>query len=229
MLAVDRGVLEPLQTAGSVDGQVDELSSLLQQHADLPVVLIGYSWGAWLSFILTACFPALVRKLILVSSGPFEEKYAADIRRVRFERLKAAKKAEVDDIMRVLEGPAAEDKDNLLARFGRLISIADAYDMLPHGDELLECSYDINVRVWGQAAELRSSGELLKYGQKIKCPMVAIHGDYDPHPAEGVKGPLSRVIQHFRFVLLDKCGHTPWLERQAADRFYEVLKGEISC
>ena len=30
-------------------------------------------------------------------------------------------------------------------------------------------------------------------GRKIKCPVVAIHGDYDPHLAEGVREPLSRV------------------------------------
>jgi pimeloyl-ACP methyl ester carboxylesterase len=226
VLAVARGVLEPLQTADSVDGQVDELSSILRQHADLPVALIGYSWGAWLSYILAARFPELVRKLILVSSGPFEEKYATDINRVRLGRLNVAERAEVNDIMRAMEGPDPDDKDKLLARFGRLISMADTYDMLPHEDELLECSYDINVRVWEQAAELRSSGELIRCAEKIKCPVVAIHGNYDPHPAAGVGGPLSKMLKDFRFILLDKCGHTPWLERQAAARFYDILQKE---
>jgi len=221
-------VLEPLQTAGTVDGQVDELSSVLQRHADLPVVLIGHSWGAWLSFIVAARFSGLVKKLVLVSSGPFEEQYAADISRVRFGRLGAAQKAEVDGIMQAMESPAPQDKDKLLARFSRLISAADAYDMLPHQEELLNCSYDINVRVWDQAAELRSRGELLKYAEKIRCPVVAIHGAYDPHPAAGVQAPLSRVIKDFRFVLLEKCGHTPWLERQAADKFFACLGEETA-
>jgi len=57
--------------------------------------------------------------------------------------------------------------------------------------------------------------------------VVAIHGDYDPHPAEGVQKPLSALIEEFRFVLLKKCGHTPWLERQAQEEFYKVLEEEL--
>lgn len=53
------------------------------------------------------------------------------------------------------------------------------------------------------------------------------HGDYDPHPSEGVRKPLSAVLSEFRFVLLENCGHTPWCERQARGAFYEVLEEEL--
>jgi hypothetical protein len=52
-LAATCGVLEPMQTATSVDGQAEELRIAIESHADLPVVLIGHSWGAWLICILT--------------------------------------------------------------------------------------------------------------------------------------------------------------------------------
>jgi len=61
----------------------------------------------------------------------------------------------------------------------------------------------------------------------IRCPVVAIHGDWDPHPAEGVNDPLTKVLPDFRFVLLEKCGHRPWIERNAAETFYKVLVEEI--
>jgi pimeloyl-ACP methyl ester carboxylesterase len=57
---------------------------------------------------------------------------------------------------------------------------------------------------------------------------VAIHGDYDPHLAEGIREPLSRVIKDFRFILLEKCGHEPWRERYAHDEFYEILTSELA-
>jgi len=60
------------------------------------------------------------------------------------------------------------------------------------------------------------------------CPVVAIHGDFDPHPAEGVKIPLGVSLKDFKFVLLPKCGHHPWLEKYAKDRFYSVLNEEIA-
>jgi pimeloyl-ACP methyl ester carboxylesterase len=82
-LAKGRGVLEPLQTALSLRGQIAELKELLVQNADLPVTLIGFSWGAWLSYLLAAHHRELVKKLILVGSGPFEEKYAIDINKTR--------------------------------------------------------------------------------------------------------------------------------------------------
>ncbi|MCX6689200.1 MAG: alpha/beta hydrolase [Methanoregula sp.] len=75
--------------------------------------------------------------------------------------------------------------------------------------------------------QLRKSGDLLAYGRQITCPVVAIHGDYDPHPEDGIRIPLSRVVRDFRFILLDNCGHTPWIERRARERFYEVLIDEV--
>lgn len=41
---------------------------------------------------------------------------------------------------------------------------------------------------------------LLEMGRTIQCPVIAIHGDYDPHKAEGVHEPLSTVLNTFRFV-----------------------------
>jgi pimeloyl-ACP methyl ester carboxylesterase len=49
-----RSVLEPFQTADSVDGQVEELRQILESCASLPVTLVGHSWGAWLGYIYAA-------------------------------------------------------------------------------------------------------------------------------------------------------------------------------
>ena len=82
-------------------------------------------------------------------------------------------------------------------------------------------------RVWGEATELRRSGRLLALGKQLQCPLVAIHGDFDPHPAEGVQEPLAAVLERFRFILLENCGHKPWIERQAKDAFYMALEAEL--
>jgi pimeloyl-ACP methyl ester carboxylesterase len=67
----------------------------------------------------------------------------------------------------------------------------------------------------------------LELGKKVDCPVVAIHGDYDLHLAEGVEKPLSVVLEGFKFILLENCGHKPWIERQARDKFYNVLREEL--
>ena len=222
------GVLEPLQTAAALEGLIKELKIVLEENGDIPATLIGFSWGAWLSFIFAAKYPSLVKKLILVGSGPYEEKYATRILQTRLNRLSEEDRTEVKSVIEILNNPAAEDKNTAFARFGALLSKADMYDPIVHKSELIDCSYDIYQSVWRDAAEMRRSGELLKLGQYLKCPVVAIHGDYDLHPAQGVQKPLSAILKSFRFIVLENCGHRPWIERTAKDRFYEILKEELS-
>ena len=221
------GVLEPLQTAATLEGQIQELRAVLEENGGLPLSLIGFSLGATLGYILAARYPALVKKLILVSGGPFEEKYAAGIMETRLNRLSRQAGSEVVSLMTALEDPATPDKDALFARLGRLMAKVDSYDPLSQESDILEYRYDIYKGVWPQAAELRRSGRLLELGERIRCPVVAIHGDYDPHPAAGVKEPLSRVLKDFRFILLANCGPYPWLERLARGEFYNILKKEL--
>jgi len=228
--ASTHGVLEPIQTATSLQGQVEELSGVLSAYAALPVTLIGFSWGAWLAFIVTARYPRLVAKLILVGSAPFQECYVAALQQTRRERFTAEERREFEALIQALGDVTAEDRDSLLARLGVLATRADAYDPIGHGmveSDRIGPSADVFHHVWSEAAELRRSGELLKLGRQIECPVVAIHGDYDPHPAEGVRKPFSGVLDVFRFVLLESCGHKPWIERQARDSFYRALREEL--
>ena len=228
-LAADAGILEPLQTKDSLEGQIQELHDVLNEHADLPAILIGHSWGAMLSFIVAARYPPLVKKLIMVGSGPFEQKYADNIAGDRLNRLSEKDRIAAIEAIEIINDPAGKGKDKSLARMGELFAKADTYHALPpeKEPEPLEVSEEINRKVWAEAKKLRVSGELLKMGKKIKCPVVAIHGDYDPHLAEGVRVPLSRVLKDFRFILLEKCGHEPWRERYAKVKFYELLRREI--
>lgn len=226
-LAFGWGVLEPLQEAASLTGQIEELKTFLEKNGDLPVTLIGFSWGAWLSFIFAAHYPVFVKKLILIGSGGFEEKYAERVQETRLSRLSEEDRTEVESLTKVLDNPVAEDKSTAFARLGALLSRVDAYDPIMDESEVIECRFQIFQGVWKEAAELRRSGKLLELGRDIKCPVVAIHGDYDPHPAEGVQKPLSAILKSFRFVLIKNCGHKPWIERQAREEFYRTLAEEL--
>ena len=87
--------------------------------------------------------------------------------------------------------------------------------------------YNLYQSVWNEAEKLRSRRDLLDYTKTIKCPVLAIHGDYDPHPSEGVRIPLGQNIRDFRFHLLEKCGHEPWTEKHARNKFFSLLKKEL--
>jgi pimeloyl-ACP methyl ester carboxylesterase len=229
-LAPAHGILEPMQTHATLEGQLGELRVILEREADLPVTLVGYSWGAILGYLFAARYPALVAKLILVSSGVFEDEYVDRIKENRLKRLDDRDRMVLDDLLKALNDPGSRgkvEKDAVFARLGMLLEKADAYDPVPHQNDVIAYQHEVFEGVWGDAQELRLKGMLLEEGAGIKCPVVAIHGDYDPHPHEGVAKPLSGILSDFRFVILEKCGHHPWYERLAKDDFYAALKREL--
>ena len=226
-LALVCGILEPLQTSASLEGQLQELLTSLKKHADFPITLIGHSWGAWLSFLFAARHSSFVKKLILIGSGVFEKKYALTIMETRLNRLNEADKLKVHSLKHALNDSNLENKNAAMAQFGKLMAQADSFDPLPFDNEELDVQYEIYQCVWQEAEELRESGKLLEQGKKIQCPVVAIHGDYDSSPPEGIEEPLSKILKDFRFILLNNCGHYPWIERTAKDNFYEIIKNEL--
>ncbi|HTY82197.1 MAG TPA: alpha/beta hydrolase [Dehalococcoidales bacterium] len=228
-LSKTMSILEPLQTKVTIDGEVGEFKKVLEEKAEVPVILVGHSWGAWLSYILAARYPETVKKLILVGAGPFEAKYAAGITSTRFNRLSETEREETLRLIDIINGDTPGDRNEAMARYGDLMARADTYAPLSteREPEPLPANEEINRKVWAQAEKLRESGELLEMGRRIKCPVVAIHGDYDPHPAEGVNAPLSGVLKDFRFILLKKCGHEPWNEKYARVQFFKILHDEI--
>lgn len=228
-LSVRRGVLEPLQTAETLDGQVEELHRVLVAHAELPVVLIGSSWGAMLGYIYATRHPECVRRLVMVGSAVFTAESSALIEPERRRRLTPHDLARLAELRTALSDAATPDKDALFAEAAAIYTRADVLDPVTLDLETIACRYAQNGSVWSGAKALRQSGELLEMGRAIACPVLAIHGDYDPHPPEGIREPLERVIRDFRFVMLERCGHFPWIERAAAGEFFALLEREIEA
>lgn len=226
-LAQGRAVLEPLQTERSVEGQALELARTLTEHGAPPLALIGHSWGAWLAMLVAARWPQLVRKLILVGCAPLVEQDAAEILPARLARLSPKERATVQALReRLNASDEGATKDDVLAELGRLMAQADTFEPIVEPDPaaaVMHCDAEIFRRVWAEAAELRRSGALLAAAQGITCPVVAIHGAHDPHPAHGVQRPLSQSLKHFRSILIERCGHAPWRERHACQPFLDSL------
>ncbi|MFH1013705.1 MAG: alpha/beta hydrolase [Thermoplasmatota archaeon] len=227
VLSRSYGVLEPIQTADSIDGQVEELRNLLETYTTLPITLIGYSWGAFLSYLFAAQNPASVKKLILVSSGPFKDSFVTMMNKRRTSRLTKREQLHIAKLFELLRTGTYEEKMKNFEELAHIFTTIEAYRPLPSNNEVITYQPDIFLHVMNEVDNLRSTGKLLSFGKRICCPVVAIHGDYDSHPAQGVNIPLSEVIEDFRFILLPFCDHTPWNEHHAKDEFYEILWAEL--
>jgi pimeloyl-ACP methyl ester carboxylesterase len=215
------GTIEPLLTATTLQGQIDELADAIRPHS--PLTLIGHSWGAWLAYLTAARYPDLVHELILVSAGPFEAHYAADILPTRLNHLDEADRVKMQSYLAKWQAGTI-NQDEFYA-FGALCDRADTYKPAPDIDHsgMLPCEGQDFLGVWDEADAMRRSGELLSLASKIQCPVTAIHGDYDPHPYRGVQESLSKAFADFHFILLAKCGHTPWEEAYTREAFYQAL------
>lgn len=221
-------MLEPFQTKLTIEDQVEELREQIDRNGSKPVTLIGWSWGAWLTYIFASKYPESVKKLILISSGPFEQRYVEEMNRTRMSHLSKTDIKRLKELEEIFKQKDITNIDSLFEEFGAIYSKADTFKHNGEREEKIIPNMEVFNSIWPEAAKLRESGELLEIGKSIKCAVVAIHGDYDPHPFLGVKDPLTKVIQNFKFILLEKCGHHPWFEKHAKDKFYEVLLGEIN-
>jgi pimeloyl-ACP methyl ester carboxylesterase len=222
-LAEYTSILEPFQTKLTIEDLVTELDEQVSRHAELPVTLVGHSWGAWLCFLYATKYNEKVRKLILISSGPLDATYASDIINTRVKRLTDKDRKRLFNWIERLNEPDEDNKNDLFRQVGELIYRADSFDPIPGENPEINYNYNMYLKVWNEAQELRSSGALLSAMSGINCPVVAIHGDYDPHPAEGIRGPLTVGLKDFKFHLLRNCGHHPWEEKLSKDKFFSIL------
>jgi pimeloyl-ACP methyl ester carboxylesterase len=228
------GALEPFQTLSSIPGLVNELHDTIVEHCARPVILLGHSWGAWLSVIFAAQYPDIVKSLLLVASGPFEDKYVPEIMRRRTARLSIEERKECFSILDMLEqdtsNRSSEEKDGALARLSGLVEKTDYYERIDVAENkggLQKLSGEVYEAVWKEASDMRSSGALLRLACEIKSPVIAIHGKDDPHPYKGVRDVLKGKLDTFEFHFLARCGHYPWLEKHAKDKFYAIMSDAI--
>ena len=84
---------------------------------------------------------------------------------------------------------------------------------------------EMHNAIWSEAAKLRTDGKLLEAFKRIQCKICLIQGVYDPHPVKGVTMPLQENNVPCETYILEKCGHSPFMEKYAKDEFYNILKG----
>jgi pimeloyl-ACP methyl ester carboxylesterase len=221
------GVLEPFQKKFSIDEELMVLKNILEKETLEPIVLIGHSFGAWMCCLFAAKFPSLVRKVILIGCPPFEERYVPSIMKTRLARMSPSEIDELNALKKQMTDPQTSAKQALFARFGDLFRKIDSFDPIEATEEEFLGDYTVFERIWKEAQELRRSGALIKCLEKITSPITAFQGELDPHPMDGVFNPLTRLTPGFKGIVLKECGHTPWIERRAKDRFFDLLQEEI--
>ena len=90
---------------------------------------------------------------------------------------------------------------------------ADADDPIEHFD--LKGHFE----TWNDMVRLQESGDYPAEFASIKCPVLMLHGTYDPHPGVMIRDSLEAYMPHLEYHEFDKCGHSPWVEEHARSQF----------
>jgi pimeloyl-ACP methyl ester carboxylesterase len=207
VLAADRTVWAPdlpgygesaLAEREDQDAIADALARGLRQliGRELPLDVVGFSFGGVACAYLAANHPDLVRRLIIVGSGGLD----TPVGQIEMQRLRG------------LEGEARRDvlRANLLAL------------MLHHPESVDELALHLQV-INGRRARLDPSplvlpDKLLQALPRIACQIDAIWGEHDrPHPvAAGQEAVLRRFQPELEFRVIADAGHWAMYERPAA-------------
>ena len=221
------GIIDAWQTRDNIDGLVRELDEVVVSESEPPVVMLGHSWGAWLACLYAVQYPGKVKKLVLIGAAPFDDKYEPAIDEARYLRFTPAEREELAKLEGFLNLSGVFGYEMIMIRYAELMQKADSFDPIRTDMGHVRFQPELFRAVWSEAKALRKSGELLKRVGGVTCPVVVIHGFDDPHPAAGVKDPLKRIIKDLKFIGLKNCGHEPWNERHAREKFLEVLEREL--
>ncbi len=229
-LAAIAGTIEPFQTEHSIDAQVEGLASQIKKLTNKKVYVFGHSWGAWIAFLLAHQYPTLLIKCFLIGSGAISSKYGNEVTKRRLASFSEEEAREYHRISETLERGTAENLDGLLSKLRKLTEKSDNYcvEGTPQNEEkLLHIDGRQYLSVWNEGAKLRSEGYFEKIATHINLPIRVLHGDKDPSPLNGVVEPLEGRIADLKWYELPRCGHYPWKEKYAKERFWEIIRDEM--
>jgi pimeloyl-ACP methyl ester carboxylesterase len=76
-----------------------------------------------------------------------------------------------------------------------------------------------HLETWQDMVRLQEAGVYPAAFASIMCPVLMLHGAYDPHPGAMIRKSLEAFVPHLEYQEFDQCGHSPWIEKYARDHF----------
>jgi pimeloyl-ACP methyl ester carboxylesterase len=108
-------------------------------------------------------------------------------------------------------------------RLTRDPSVYDRVDPWPDKEEFEPLDVRAHQETWDDMMRLEADGTYPGAFTRITSDVLMLHGNYDPHPGPMIYESLRPFIRRLEYRELDRCGHSPWLERFARDEFLSIL------
>ncbi|MBD3160665.1 MAG: alpha/beta fold hydrolase [Candidatus Eisenbacteria bacterium] len=207
----------------SVARHVADLHDLVRSDpAERRPGLVGESWGAMLALAYAVAHPEETGPIVLVGCGTFDPAARARLQRTLDERMDER----IRERLRRLEAEGIDPAERLRLRYEAIHPLYD-YDPVfeePGGGEDPPFDEAAHAETWDDMLRLQADGTYPAAFRAITAPVLMIHGAHDPHPGSMIRDGLSRWIPHLEYEELPRCGHRPWAERFARERFFARLR-----
>jgi proline iminopeptidase len=177
--------------------------------------LVSYSWGALLAMLYAIEASAsrlspLPARLALVDPAPisraFRDRFEADFAsRSKSPAILAMRAELAASGLRESDPSAYKQRTFELSVAGYFADAARASDLTP-----FRVTGRVQTQVWESLGEFELAPKLAT----VEVPSLVIHGRQDPIPVESSEA-AARAL-HAELVVLDDCGHVPYVERRAA-------------
>ncbi|HEU4564372.1 MAG TPA: alpha/beta hydrolase [Gemmatimonadaceae bacterium] len=183
--------------------------------------LVGYSWGGLLAMLyaIETAREGAPRRLVLVDPAPVTREYRARFegefaRRQGADAVRAMREELAASGLRERDPAAYRQRAFELSVAGYFADPRRARDLTP---------FRVVGRVQQSVWESLGDYDLIPRLGAIQCPTLVVHGREDPIPLASSEA-AARAIPGASLVILDDCGHVPYVEAPdalfaAVDRF----------
>ncbi|MFN2603468.1 MAG: alpha/beta fold hydrolase [Gemmatimonadaceae bacterium] len=189
---------------------VEDLAAIAREFALDPLTVVGYSWGGLLATLYALeAVESPVDRLVLIDPAPFARQY-----RMQFEDefRKRQQKPAIQKMRGELDASGLRERDPDAYR-QRLFELSVAgYFAHPENARNLT-PFRVIARTQQTVWDSLGDYDLFPRLREIHCPTLIVHGRDDPIPvASSIEGAERMKA---RLVLLDDCGHVPYVEQPA--------------
>ena len=196
---------------------VRDLERVIAELDVRPLTLVGYSWGGLLALLYTRQAATGHRapvpdRLVLIDPAPMSRAF-----RQQFESEFARRQAspEIRGLRAELAASGLRERDPEAFRQRSFELSVAGYFADPHNARDLtpfRVTGRVQQSVWSSLADFDLLADPALH--TIHCPTLVVHGRQDPIPLASSEG-CARALGA-RLVVMDQCGHVPYVEQPDA-------------
>lgn len=191
---------------------VREVAQVVEEFALDPLTIVGYSWGGLLAMlyaIAAADSDTMIspRRLVLIDPAPITHAYRARFdaeftRRQQGEEIQAMRRELSESGLRESDPAAYRQRLFELGVAGYFANPRAASELTP-----FRVTGRVQQAVWESLGEYDVRDALAR----VDARTLIIHGRQDPIPM--LSSEEAAQILGARLIVLENCGHVPWVER----------------